>query len=337
VPDGPMFPAESVPAFVQLPDRFIAATVSPHFGPSVRASEDGGLTWDEPGNRPVAFPESTDASLNAVWQLHPDRRPGHEATLFAGTEPAALFRSDDRGDTFELVRGLYEHPDRPKWVPGGGGLALHTVITQPERPDRIIVAVSAGGVYRSDDDGKTWVSRNEGIEARFLPDTHPDQGQCVHKVAVDVVDPDTLWVQNHWGIYRSTDAGDHWESVGRPGEADGVPSDFGFPVVTHPIEPDTAYVFPLTSDEYRCSPEARCRVYRTTDSGATWEACSAGLPPSAAHMTVLRDGFTVGANPPYPLVFGTRSGHVFASADGGDSWRLVAAYLPPVLCVRVLE
>ena len=155
--------------------------------------------------------------------------PNAADTIWAGVEPAALFRSDDRGDTFELVRGLWEHPDRPTWEPGFGGLALHTVVTHPARPDRILVAVSAGGVYRSDDGGETWAARNEGIEARFLPESFPDHGQCVHKLAVDPVNPDVLWAQNHWGIYRTEDAGDHWTSLGRPGESDGVPSDFGFP------------------------------------------------------------------------------------------------------------
>ena len=170
-----------------------------------------------------------------------------------------------------------------------------------------------------------------------MPDPHPDHGQCVHKLAVDAVDPDTFWAQNHWGIYRSTDAGDHWEDVGRPGAETGVPSDFGFPIVAHPVDPGTAYVFPLTSDEFRASPEARCRVYRTSDAGTTWEASSRGLPAGDSYMTVLRDALDIGSTVPFPLAFGTRSGHVFASVDGGDSWRQVAEYLPPVLCVRVLD
>ncbi len=337
VVDGPFMPGDAVLAFAQLPDRLLSASTDSHFGPNIRVSEDGGVTWDAPGTRTVAFPADTGAALVSVWQLHVDQRADAAGTIWAGVEPAALFRSDDRGDTFELVRGLWEHPDRPTWEPGFGGLALHTVVTHPERPDRIVVAVSAGGVYRSDDGGKTWLSRNDGIEARFLPESFPDHGQCVHKLAVDPVNPDVIWAQNHWGIYRTEDAGDHWTSLGRPGESDGVPSDFGFPIVSHPEEPDIAYVVPLQSDSYRCTPEGKCRVYRTVDAGRTWEAMTEGLPGTNAHMTVLRDAFAVGGALPYPLVFGTRSGHVFASVDGGESWRLVTAYLPPILCVRVLD
>ena len=300
-------------------------------------SDDGGLSWGEPGARPVAFPADIETELVSVWQLHADQRPNAAQTVWAGVEPAALFRSDDGGDTFKLVRGLWEHPDRPSWEPGLCGLALHTVLTHPDRPDRVVAAVSTGGVYRSDDGGETWVARNHGIEARVPTEPLPRLGQCVHKVALDAVDPDIMWAQNHWGIYRTDDAGDHWESVGRVGEPGGVPSEFGFPIVAHPEQADTAYVLPLESDAYRCTAEGRCRVYRTTDGALNWEALSDGLPSANAHLTVLRDAFAIGVNPPCPLVFGSKSGQVFASVDTGESWRLVASYLPPILCVRVLD
>jgi len=336
--DGPLLPANAVLAFAQLPSgRLLAATTDPRLGPCVRVSDDGGLAWDEPGARQVAFPADAETAVASLWHLHADRRPAASETVWAGVEPAALFRSDDGGDSFELVPGLWEHPDRPGWEPGSEGLALHSVVTHPERPDRVIVAVSTAGVYRSDDNGTTWQARNQGIEARLRPGALPKSGQCVHKLAVDALDPDVLWAQTHSGIYRSVDAGDHWESVGHVGEPDGLPSDFGFPIVSHPEEPDTAYVVPLESDVYPFTPEGRCRVYRTTNGGLSWEALSEGLPRSNAHVTVLGDAFTVGAGQPCPLVFGSKSGHVFASVDSGESWRLVTSYLPPILCVRVLE
>jgi hypothetical protein len=337
VVDGPFMAGDAVLAFAQLPSRMLAAASDVVFGPSVRVSEDGGLNWDEPGQHPVAFPAEIGSQVVSIRQLHLDRRAGSEATVWAGTEPAALFRSADAGNSFQLVAGLWNHADRPSWEPGCGRLVLNSIVTHPERPSRIAVAISAGGVYVSEDNGTTFEARNNGIEARFLPEPHPEHGQCVHKLTVDSASPDVFWVQNHWGIYRSPDAGASWESVGRPGSEDGVPSDFGYAVAAHPDEPDTAYVLPLESDAFCCTVDGKCRVYRTTDGGQKWEECSDGLPMTTAYLTVLSDGLTVGELPPYPLVFGARSGHVFASVDGGDSWRLVAAYLPPISCVRVLE
>jgi hypothetical protein len=346
--DGPFFPGEAVPSFLETGGRYLAGTVGDHFGPDVRASDDAGISWpttapaDESRPRPMAFPTDTESALVQVWQLHADSTTEGRTLgrIWAGVEPAALFCSEDGGGSFEFVRSLWDHASRPSWEPGAGGLGLHTILTHPDRPGRIIIAISAAGVFRSDNGGASWQPRNRGIAASFLPtEAHggPEFGQCVHKVALDAGNPDVLWAQNHGGIYRSDDAGDEWVDVGRPGEEGGVPADFGFPIVTHPVWPDTAYVFPLVSSEYRCNPEGKCRVYRTTDAGKSWEPLTAGLPQTDAHMTVLRDGFTVGTRDPYVLAFGTRSGEVYASADGGDNWRLDAWHLPPVLSVRVLH
>ncbi|MGO9197113.1 MAG: WD40/YVTN/BNR-like repeat-containing protein [Acidimicrobiales bacterium] len=339
VPDGPWFKGQHVPAFLQIGPRYLAATVDARYGPMVHVSVDSGTTWTEPTGRPIAFPEGADASVAQIWQLHLDQRneDSDNPVVLAGVEPAALFRSADLGDSFELVEPLWSHPHRERWEPGGGGLGLHTVLTHPQRPDRIIVGISAGGVYRSDDGGANWSPRNVGIGARHLPEPDVEFGQCVHKIAIDAEGPDVLWLQNHWGVYRSTDAGDSWEDLGRPGELGGLPSDFGFPIVAHPDEPGTAFVFPLESDEYRCSPGGSCRVYRTADAGKTWEALGDGLPPAHAHLTVLRDAFTIGGSAPFQLVFGTRTGQVYSSADGGEHWRLFADHLPPILSVRVLD
>jgi photosystem II stability/assembly factor-like uncharacterized protein len=246
-------------------------------------------------------------------------------------EPAALFRSDDGGETFQLVEGLWNHPHRPRWTPGGGGLCLHTVLPHPTDPERIWVAISTGGVYRSDDGGGSWQPRNQGVRAQFLPepDRYPEFGQCVHKIDLAAGRPDRLYLQNHWGLYRSDDAGDSWVDV-----ANGVPSDFGFPVVAHPADPEAAYVIPLTSDEFRCTPDARMQVFRTRDAGGSWEPLGDGLPQRDAYLTVLRDGFASDGMDPAGLYFGTRTGELFGSTDGGESWRMLAEWLPPVTCVK---
>lgn len=338
VPDGPVFKGCAVPAFLQVGDVYLTSVTDPIFGPSIRASRDGGATWEEPPGRPISLPEDA-GPLAQVWQLSrgaAGRTPELDV-VYAGVEPAALFRSDDGGASFELVRGLFEHPDRKEWQPGAGGLALHTVLADPRRPERIVVAISAGGVYRSDDGGETWQARNDGIPASFLPEPFADHGQCVHKVAIDAADPDILWAQNHGGVFRSEDAGDHWANVGHTEEPGGLPADFGFPIVAHPVDHATAFVFPLESAEYRCSPDGRARVYRTHDGGEIWDELGDGLPARDAHLTVLRDAFSIGSAAPFPLVFGTRTGALFASADAGESWRLFAEHLPPILCVRILE
>jgi hypothetical protein len=308
--------------------RVLAGAESFHWGPQIYRSDDLGGTWNEPIKGSVRFPDTAGASLKRVWQLKPAGadQPG---VVYAGVEPAALFRSDDGGETFELMPGLWEHPHRPKWEPGGGGLCLHTVVLDPDAPTRMWVAISTGGVYHSSDGGASWQTRHQGVRAQFLPDPYPEFGQCVHKIAPAAGNPSRMYLQNHWGLYRSDDAGGLWQDI-----ANGVPSDFGFPVVAHPSDLDTAWVIPLTSDEFRCTADAKSRVFRTRDAGASWEPLSAGLPQRDAYLTVLRDGFTTDGADPAGLYFGTRTGELFASGDEGESWELLAGWLPPVLCVR---
>ena len=331
--DGPSFPGEEVYATcvdTRGPSpRVLVGSTSNHWGPVLRRSDDLGGTWTEDATAALAFPAGSDAALARIWQLAAG--PADEPdVVYAGVEPAALFRSDDGGRTFSIVQGLWDHPHRPHWEPGGGGLCLHTVLVHPDDPDRLLVAISAAGAYRSDDGGATWRAANHGIVVGFVPEpTVLEFGQCVHKVARDAGDPERLYLQHHGGIYRSDDGGDHWAPMAPIGGMD-----FGFPVVAHPTRADTAYLLPLDSDMYRCTPDGRCTVWRTTDAGASWSPLTDGLPQHDAHLTVLRDAFTTDGVDPAGLYFGTRSGEVWGSADDGDHWRLLAEHLPPVLSVR---
>ncbi|MEQ4205930.1 exo-alpha-sialidase [Actinopolymorpha sp. B9G3] len=309
--------------------RVLAGVTNPHFGPTVARSDDLGATWDEPEEAPIAFPTDTGEALERVWQLAPG--PADQPDIiYAGVEPSALFRSSDGGRTFELVRGLWDHPHRPTWEPGGGGKAIHTVLPHPTDHDQLLIAMSAGGVYRTDDGGKSWTASNTGIRAYFLPDNeYPDYGQCVHKVARNARQPEQLFAQNHHGVYRSDDGGATWSSI-----AEGLPSDFGFPMVAHPQRSGVIYNFPLTADGRRFPTEERFRVFRSEDAGASWTPLSAGLPAEAFYASVLRDAMACDDADPAGVYVGSRNGEVYASADEGEHWQLVASHLPDVLCVR---
>jgi phage pi2 protein 07 len=309
--------------------RLLAGASHSHFGPSVSTSDDLGETWDEPETAPVAFPEDTGTSLARVWQLAPGRaaEPGE---IYAGTEPSALFRSSDGGRTFQMVRGLWDHPHREKWQPGFGGQAIHTVLPHPTDPQRTLVAMSGGGVYRTEDGGTTWQASNTGIRAYFMPDNeYPEFGQCVHKVAFHPQAPDQFFAQNHHGVYRSDDAGRTWQSI-----ADGLPTDFGFAMVVHPHRPGVIYNFPIEADSRRFPPDLRARVYRSEDAGESWTGLDKGLPTEPFYSAVMRDAMCCDNAEPAGVYFGTRSGEVYSSADEGDTWHQVASHLPDVLSVR---
>jgi hypothetical protein len=307
--------------------RLLVGATSEHWGPSVFASDDEGRSWHEPAGGSLTFPADTGTALERVWQLAPS--PSEPGVVWAGSQPSALWRSTDGGGHFELVRPLWDHPHRSLWGGGYGGQSIHTVLPHPTEPDRLLIAMSTGGVYRTEDGGRSWSPSNTGVKAYFLPDPWPEFGQCVHKVARDSGDPDRLYLQNHHGVYRSDDDGRSWSSI-----ADSLPTDFGLTMLAHPSRAGVAYNWPITADGQRIPPDGACRVFRTEDAGKTWSPLTAGLPQQQYYDVVLRDGMCADGADPAGIYFGTRNGEVYASADEGDSWGLVAGHLPSVLCVR---
>jgi hypothetical protein len=310
------------------PPRLLISASSEHWGPTVLASDDLGASWHEPDHAALAFPPDTGASVERIWQLTPS--PCEPGVVWAGSQPSALWRSEDGGASFELVRALWDHPHRPNWQAGYGGQAIHTILPHPTDPTRIVVAMSTGGVYRSDDGGASWTAANRGVHVKFAPDPFPEYGQCVHKVARDSADPERMYLQNHHGVYRSDNGADSWESI-----AEGLPSDFGFGMATSPVDADTAFNAPIVADGERVPPDHACRIYRTTDAGQSWTALEKGLPQEPYFGIVLRDALaTARVGDATGVFFGTRTGDVFASVDDGESWSTVAQHLPDVRCVR---
>jgi photosystem II stability/assembly factor-like uncharacterized protein len=351
---GPYFPGRAIYALAYDDrngrQRLWAAVNSSYWGSYLSSSDDFGKTWTEPETYGVKFPHSepapaapmqdanpatnatanADLSLKQIWQIalgHPDEPD----TLYAGVEPAALFKSTDAGATWSLVKGLHDHPHRSQWMPGGGGLCLHTILPDPSNNKRLFVAISTGGVYRTDDGGENWQPRNQGVRAQFLPEgqQYPEWGQCVHKIVSHPSNPQRLFLQNHWGLYKTENGGDSWTDI-----ANGVPSDFGFAMEVDPNDASSVYIIPLESDEFRCTPEGKLRLYRTRNAGASWEAVENGLPQQNALETVLRDGLSADSLQPTGLYFGTRSGKLFGSSDSGESWSPIQESLPPVVCVK---
>lgn len=298
------------------------------WGTFLRSSDDFGRIWTNPLEASIRFPTESGASLKNIWQICLGRAEEPE-TLYCGVEPAALFESRDAGESWSLVRGLYEHPHRPRWVPGNGGLCLHTILPDPSNRERMYVAISAAGVYRTDDGGNTWLARNKGVRVVFAPEKYPEFGQCVHKIAFHESRPERLFLQNHWGLYRSDNRGDSWQDI-----AHGVPSDFGFAMLMHPHDSDCVYILPVESDEFRCTPEGHLRVYRTRNAGGSWEALQRGLPQKGAYETVLRDAMSADSLDPAGIYFGTRSGKLYGSTDEGKSWKIILDGLPQIVCVK---
>ena len=320
------------------PERVYAAPSGGWFGQVVQRSDDGGKNWQAVGNdfryegeagthlwydgtpRPWKF--------TRLWHLEPSL--DDPDTLYAGAEDAALFRSTDAGQTWSELTGLRGHSSGPSWQPGAGGLCLHTIIVNPVDQDRMVVAISAAGVFRSDDGGQNWRPANRGLRSEGnIPEAEAEVGHCVHHVAMHPSRPDVLFMQKHWDVMRSDDGGTSWQDVG-----EGLPSDFGFCIDVHAHEPDTVFVVPIKSDSEHYPPDGKLRVYRSRAGGHEWEPMTKGLPQQNCYVNVYRDAMSVDSLEPCGVYFGTTGGQVYASADGGESWDAPVRDLPPVLSVE---
>ena len=294
------------------------------FGSEIVRSSDLGKSW-ETSDRNPGFAEGSDLKIERIWHIEPGRAD-QPATIYAGVAPAALFQSADHGNTWSEISTLTDHPTRPRWNPGAGGLCLHSIVLDPENPERMFVGISAVGVFRSDDSGKSWQLANRGTRAEFMPNKYPEFGQCVHKL---LLADGRLYQQNHCGVYRSENAGQDWTEI-----TAGLPSDFGFPLAIHPRQPETIYVIPLQGAEFRCPPGGQLRVFRSHNGGDSWEGLTKGLPQQAAFGGVLREGMATDSLEPAGIYFGTNTGKIFASNDEGDRWRAIADDLPPIFSVE---
>lgn len=298
------------------------------WGVHICRSRDAGQDWEILPDIPRLQDSLPSSDVKAVWYL----APGHAdeaGVLYAGVEPAGLFASRDHGLSWEPVIGLNEHSTRSTWQPAKGGLALHSICIDPRDSRRIYAAVSAGGVYRTDDGGDSWRPFNRGVRADYLADRMPEAGHCVHRIVLHPGQPDRLYQQGHSGTYRSDDGGETWIEI-----TEGLPSDFGYAVTTPPLDPDTVYVIPEESSHMRTAVGGALRVYRSRNAGHEWAPLTRGLPQEDAYVTVLREAIDTDALDPTGVYFGTSSGHLFASRDGGDSWDLIAGFLPRILSVK---
>jgi len=340
-------------------NRLYASQTSGWAGQVIQRSNDGGKTWEAPGGgvttSPEGFPRGESNKFvydttpetgkpltthqfydgtqhpwefKRVWHLEPSL--SDPDTVYAGVEDAALFRSSDGGESWQELPGLRGHGTGPKWQPGAGGMCLHTIILNASDPERIFIAISAAGAFRTDDAGKTWKPINLGLKSQYIPDPAAEVGHCVHHLAMHRSRPSVLFMQKHWDVMRSNDAGESWQEV-----SGNLPTDFGFVIDVHAHEPDTIYVVPIKSDVEHYPPEAKLRVYRSRSGGNEWEALTKGLPQRNCYVNVLRDAMSVDSLDPCGVYFGTTGGQVYASADAGDNWAPIVRDLPAVLSVEV--
>jgi hypothetical protein len=343
------------------PNRIYASQTSGWFGQIIQRSDDGGKTWFSPGSNPnelttsegtpkgesnkFVYDTSPDTGkpltthqwydgtqhpweFKRVWHLEPSLTDPD--VVYAGVEDAAIFRSTDGGQSWHELAGLRGHGSGPQWAPGAGGMGLHTIIIDPTQQNRMFAAISAAGAFRTDDGGHTWVPINRGLHSLYIPNPTADVGHCVHRIAMHPSRPRVLFMQKHWDVMRSDDAGASWQEV-----SGNLPSDFGFPIEVHAHEPDTVFVVPIKSDSEHFPPDARLRVYRSRTGGNEWEPLTKGLPQRDCYVNVLREAMAVDSLDPCGVYFGTTGGQVYASADGGDGWLPIARDLPAVLSVEV--
>lgn len=342
------------------PNRIYASQTSGWFGQLVQRSDDGGKTWHQPGFKPgeaivPRFPEKApnrflyDTSAETgkpltthqwydgtqhpwefkrVWHIEPCVKDGN--TVFAGIEDAAIFRSTDGGESWQEMAGLRGHGTGPQWQPGAGGMCLHTIVVDPKNPDRMYIAISAAGAFRTDDGGETWKPINKGLRSPYMPDQDAEVGHCVHHIAMHPDKPETLFMQKHWDIMRSDDAGDNWREV-----SGNLPTDFGFVIDVNSNEPETLYVVPIKSDSEHFPIDGALKVFRSKSGGNEWEPLTNGLPQKDCYINVLRDAMAVDRLDKCGVYFGTTGGQVYVSPDGGDTWKPIVHDLPAVLSVEV--
>src|SRR5450432_126518 len=320
------------------PNRLYASQSSGWFGQQIQRSNDGGKTWEPVGNEFVydgvpgthQWYDGTQHpwEFKRVWHLEPSL--GDPDTVYAGVEDAALFRTTDGGKSWLELSGLRKHDTGPQWQPGAGGMCLHTILLDPSNPDRIFIAISAAGAFRTDDGGKSWKPINQGLRSQYIPDPTAEIGHCVHHIAMNPSRPGVLFMQKHWDVMRSDDAGDLWKEI-----SGNLPTDFGFVIEVHAHEPETIYVVPIKSDGEHYPPDGKLRVYRSRTGGNEWEALTNGLPQRDCYVNVFRDAMAVDSLDSCGIYFGTTGGQVYGSPDAGDTWEPIVRDLPAVLSVEV--